>query len=134
MALSSARGTLKRASGPRSYLLAAGAVAIKGGIAVLAAGYAKPGVTALSLTAIGMFIEDVDNSGGTAGAARALVEEGQFLFANSATDPVTQAEVGTNCYIVDDETVAKTSGTNTRSVAGKVTGLEGGQVWVKLGL
>jgi hypothetical protein len=42
-------------------------------------------------------------------------------FQNStAGDLIAQADVGTDCYIVDDQTVAKTSGTNTRSVAGKV--------------
>lgn len=134
MALTAERGTLKRAHGPRSYFLAASVKAIKGGIAVVAAGYAKPAVTATGLTAVGMFIETVDNSAGAAGAARVLVEEGEFLFANSATDPVAQADVGANVYLVDDETIAKTSGTNTRSIAGKLTALEGGQAWVKIAL
>jgi hypothetical protein len=134
MALSSARGTLKRAHGPRSYLLAASVKAIQGGIAVLAGGYAKPAVTATGLTAVGMFVETVDNSSGAAGAARATVEEGEFLFAISATDPVAQADVGAIVYLVDDETIAKTSGTNTRSIAGKLTAIDGGQAWVKIGL
>lgn len=134
MALTAERGTLKKAPGPRSFPLAASAKAIKGGIAVLAAGYAKPGLTALNLTAAGIFIETVDNAGGTAGAKQATVEEGEFLFAIAAADPVTQTDVGADVYIVDDETVAKTSGANTRSRAGKLTAIEGGQAWVKITL
>jgi hypothetical protein len=42
-------------------------------------------------------------------------------FANSAsTDTITQTEVGSNCYIVDDQTVAKTSNSSARSIAGRV--------------
>ena len=37
-------------------------------------------------------------------------------FANSASgDLITAAEVGSDCYIVDDQTVAKTNGSSTRS-------------------
>lgn len=134
MSLTVERGTPKKAPGARSYPLAAGAKALAGGIAVLAAGYAKPGTTAVNLTAVGMFTSTVDNTGGAAGAKRAPVEEGEFLFAIAAADPVTQTDVGTDVYIVDDETVAKTSGSNTRSRAGKLAGIEGGQAWVKIGL
>ena len=44
-----------------------------------------------------------------------------------------QADVGADCYIVDDQTVAKTNGTNTRSVAGKIIAVDADGVWVKLG-
>jgi hypothetical protein len=134
MALTAERGTLKKAKGPRSFPLAAGVKATKGGIAVLAAGYAKSGVTALNLIAAGMFIETVDNTNGAAGDKRADVEEGEFLFAIASADPVAQADVGSDVFIVDDETIAKTNGANTRSRAGKLTGIEGGQAWVKIGL
>lgn len=134
MALSSERGTLKQARGPRAYPVATAVKTYKGGIAVLAAGYVKPGVTATGLIAAGLFIETVDNSAGAAGDTRAHVEEGTFLLDVSATDPVTQADVGADVYIVDDETIAKTSGTNTRSIAGKLVGVENGMAWVKIGL
>jgi len=39
--------------------------------------------------------------------------------------------LGKTCYIVDDETVAKTNGTNTRSAAGTVVGVESDGVWVQ---
>ena len=44
---------------------------------------------------------------------------------------VVQADLGKTCYIVDDETVAKTDGTATRSAAGKVVGLDSDGVWVE---
>jgi hypothetical protein len=41
---------------------------------------------------------------------------------------------GNDCYLVDDQTVAKTSATNTRSVAGKIVDVDSQGVWVKLGI
>ena len=41
--------------------------------------------------------------------------------------------MGSDCYIVDDQTVAKTNGTNTRSVAGKIIAVDADGVWVKIG-
>ena len=55
-----------------------------------------------------------------------------FRFKNSATDPLTQADVLSDCYIADDETVAKTSGANTLSKAGKVLEVEAAGVWVEI--
>ena len=45
---------------------------------------------------------------------------------------ITQAEIGDACYIVDDETVAKTSGGNTRSVAGEIVDVDDDGVWVDI--
>ena len=59
----------------------------------------------------------------------------QFLVANSATDPVTQAELGSQVYIEDNQTVAKTDGTGTRSVAGRFMGFDTEyttHVWVEI--
>ena len=52
-----------------------------------------------------------------------------FKFANLAADLVTHAERGKSCYIAVDQTVAKTNGGATRSVAGKVLGVEADGVW-----
>ena len=60
-----------------------------------------------------------------------LVRRGKAWFlANSTADPVTLAQTGKDCYVVDSQTVAKTSDTNARPVAGKVLGLENDGVWV----
>jgi hypothetical protein len=100
-------------------------------VAADASGYATPGATATTLTYLGRSEEQVDNSAGANGEKNVMVRRGKaFRWKNSATDPVTQAELGKTCYIEDDETVAKTDGTSTRSAAGVVVGVESGGVWV----
>jgi len=95
-------------------------------------GYATPGATATTLLGAGRAAELADNSSGGAAAISVLVEKGVFKFANSAAgDLITIADVGNDCYIVDDQTVAKTNGTGTRSVAGKIFAVESDGVWVK---
>ena len=96
-----------------------------------AAGHAVPASTATTLKAVGRAEQAVDNSLGAAGDKTVRVRRGVFRYANSAgADEITAAEVGDTCYLVDDQTVAKTSGTNTRSAAGKVRGIEARGVWV----
>jgi hypothetical protein len=57
---------------------------------------------------------------------------GIFLYDNSASaDLLTQADIGSDVYGVDDHTVAKTSGSNTRSIVGKVFDVDALGVWVK---
>ncbi|RJX32330.1 MAG: hypothetical protein C4516_04325 [Oxalobacter sp.] len=100
-------------------------------LAADADGYATPGATATTLTYLGMAEETVDNTDGADGAKNVLIRRGEaFQFANDGTDPVTQASMGKVCYIVDDQTVAATSGTNTRSAAGTVIGIDADGVWV----
>lgn len=100
-------------------------------IAANATGYAVPGSVATTLTALGRAEEYADNSAGAAGAKTVRVRRCKaFKFANHAADLVTQAEFGKTCYIVDDQTVAKTNGGATRSAAGKVLGVEADGVWV----
>jgi hypothetical protein len=93
----------------------------KGSLVVIDAGYAAPGRTATGLIAVGRAERTVDNSSGAAGALFIEVRRGCHGFANSAAgDLIAQANVGAIVYIVDDQTVALTSATNTRSVAGQV--------------
>lgn len=99
-----------------------------------AAGYLVPGATSTTLKAAGRIEKQVDNTGGAAGAKTAKYRPGSYRFANSAsTDLITIADVGSDCYIVDDQTVAKTSGSSTRSIAGKVVAIDAIGVWVKVG-
>lgn len=98
-----------------------------------ASGNLVPGSTATTLTARGCAQQNVDNSSGAAGDLTCRVKTGVYLFANSAAgDEITRAEVGDSCYIVDDQTVAKTDGTGTRSVAGEIINLDTAGVWVKI--
>lgn len=100
-----------------------------------AAGYLVPGSTATTLKAAGRIEKQVDNTGGGAGAKSAKYRPGIYRFGNSASgDLITIADVGADCYIVDDQTVAKTHATNTRSIAGTVVMVDSLGVWVKVGI
>lgn len=133
-ALTAARNTPQRAGDILGYPVKASVKLIQGGIAVLSAGYAAPATTATGLIAIGRFEQTVDNTSGADGALSVQVRRGTFRFGNSASgDLVAQADAGADCYLVDDQTVAKTSGTNTRSVAGKIIAVDSDGVWVKIG-
>jgi hypothetical protein len=107
----------------------------RGSLVVLSSGYAAPGSTATGLIALGRAEETVDNSSGSDGDKTVRVKPGIFRFGNSASsDAIAQADVGADCYIVDDQTVAKTNGTNTRSRAGKIHSVDATGVWVSIGL
>jgi hypothetical protein len=89
---------------------------------------------ATGLKTRGLSTQYVDNTDGNAGDKTVETEQGCFGFKNSAsTDAITQADVGNDCYWIDGGTVAKTSGSNTRSLAGKISFIEGGQVYVHIG-
>jgi hypothetical protein len=113
--------------------VATGVKCFAGGIACAnASGFATPGTTATGLTYLGRFDESVDNTTGANGAVDAIVRRKKaFKWKNSGSDPVTQASLGKVCYIVDDETVAATSATNTRSAAGHVVEISADGVWVE---
>jgi hypothetical protein len=100
-------------------------------VALDATGYATPGATATTLKGLGRAEAQADNSAGADGDITVGVRKGVFRFANEGSDQVTIADVGADCYIVDDQTVAGTDGTGTRSVAGKVFDVDPDGVWVK---
>jgi hypothetical protein len=99
--------------------------------AVDANGYATPGATATTLKYLGRAESQADNSSGSDGDVSVTVRRGIFKWENSsAGDAITDADIGATCYIVDDQTVAKTDGTSTRSAAGKVFKVDSDGVWV----
>lgn len=134
MPLTQDRNTPKR-NGDMLALPMAVAVVYAGGLACInSSGYATPGATSTSLIAVGRFNETVDNRDGNAGDRLVSVERGIFRYDNSSSaDEITLASVGSACYIVDDETVAKTSGSGTRSRAGIVVDVDDDGVWVEVG-
>lgn len=113
--------------------VAASAVIHAGALVVAnASGFAAPGSTAATLTYLGRAESAVDNTGGADAAKTVVVRRKKaFKWANLAADPVVQADLGKTCYIADDQTVAKTSDTNARSVAGKVVQVESDGIWVE---
>lgn len=57
-----------------------------------------------------------------------------FHFANSAAaDLITRADIGSNAFVVDDQTVAKTDNSAARKVAGKIIDVDAAGVWVLVG-
>lgn len=131
-ALTQDRNTPMKEGEELPFPVAAGAKIFAGSIVVAnAAGFAAPGSTATTLTALGRAEEYVDNTAGANGAKTVRVRRGKaFKYANLPGDLVTQADLYKVCYLVDDQTVAKTHGTNTRSAAGKVVGVDADGVWV----
>lgn len=100
--------------------------------AVNASGYGVEGSDTAGLIVQGMYTETVDNSDGSDGDLSAKVSRGKaYKFANSSTNAVTQAHVGSDVYVEDDETVA--SSTTNSIVAGKCLGIETDGVWVAIG-
>lgn len=129
-ALTSARNTPSRRGAITAVPLAAATTVYQGGIACRnAAGYGTPGATATTLKAVGIWRQTVTNAG-AAGAAFAEAERGCFRFDNLPGDAITIADIGGTAYIVDDQTVARTNGTNTRSVAGIIRDVDATGVWV----
>ncbi|MCC4116354.1 hypothetical protein LLG90_13420 [Aromatoleum toluclasticum] len=132
-ALTAPRNTLARTGDVLDFPVAASTTIHQGALVALSAGYAAPGATATGLVAVGRAEESAVAV--SAGDAKVRVRRGSFKFANSAAgDQIAQADVGADCYIVDDATVAKTNGTNTRSRAGKIVAVDSDGVWVQIGL
>ena len=131
-ALSQDRMTPERVPGNRTLPIKAATKVYAGGMgAIDASGWLVPMSTATTLKGVGR-IERTINNAGANGDLSADVKVGVFRFANSsAGDLITAADIGSDCYGVDDQTVAKTNGTNTRSVAGKVYDVDAQGVWVK---
>ena len=131
-AATAARNTRERSGETRAAPIAAAVKCYAGTIAARDAnGRLTKGATATTLRGVGVFVADYDNTSGAAGAFNAEARVGIFAFANSASgDAITKADIGADCYIVDDQTVAKTHATNTRSIAGRVFDVDTDGVWV----
>ena len=129
--LTAPRNTPDRMGDEYAFPVKADTTIFKGSLVALEAGYAVPGHTATGLIVVGRAEQVVVDQ---MGVARVVVRRGTFRFGNLAGDLVAQANVGADCYIVDDQTVAKTDGGGTRSRAGKVVDIDINGVWVKTGL
>jgi len=132
-ALTADRNTPRRDDEFYSRPVAVATEIFAGSLVVLnAAGNAVPASTATGLVADGRAEEHVNNAG-SAGDMAVKVRKGVFRFANSADgDEITIAEIGDTCYIVDDQTVAKTDDSSSRSAAGTVTDVDASGVWVRI--
>lgn len=119
----------------------AAATTIYGGslVATNAAGYAVPASASNALKIWGRCEKQVVNTTaagyGSNGDLQVSVKPGAFYFGNSAsTDAITLANVGSLCYVVDDQTVALTSNGGLRPAAGVIYNVDAsGNVGVLVG-
>ena len=133
MSLSADRNTPYRETRTIAVPVAANAKIYSGAqVAANATGFATPAAPGVNLSYLGRAEVFIDNTGGADGAHTLIVRrDQQFKWANSITDPVDQSCLGKPCYMVDDQTVAKTNGGNTRSPSGIVMGIDVDGVWVE---
>ena len=135
-ALTKSRDTRRR--GPNIDMIlaspvAADAVIFRGAlVAYDSDGYLVPASVSPLLTVIGRADDEVDNTNGLDGAKSCNVRTNcVFAYANDGLDAIDQSHVGQLCYATDDQTVAATTGGDTKSAAGFVTGLAAsGEIWV----
>lgn len=132
VALTADRNTPELEPGERVGLLGASQTIFNGSILMRnASGHLIKGATATGSFGVGR-AED-NGASTTAGVTPQRYRPGVFRFANSsAGDLIAVADIGAACYIVDDQTVAKTNGTNTRSPAGIIDGVDSLGVWVRM--
>lgn len=106
-------------------------------VAVDATGFLVPAITSTTLKRFARANlspeRKLDTTALASGAKSVRVEFGCFRWNNStAGDLIAQADVGNTCFAVDDNTVAKTSGSATRSVAGTIMAVDTSGVWVQM--
>jgi len=133
VALTADRNTPYRDGCRRSFPAKAGVKIFAGALtAIDTSGRAVPGSVSTTLKGVGRCEKQVDNTAGADGDLRVDVSTGVHRFANStSTDAITAADIKANAYIVDDQTVAKTDGGGTRSVAGVIFDVDALGVWVR---
>lgn len=131
VALSDNRSTPELAPGDRAGLLGASQTIFAGALLMRnVSGHIIEGATATGSFGVGRAEAPAVST--TAAVTPIVFREGVFRFANSASgDLIATADIGTVCYIVDDQTVAKTNGSATRSPAGAVVDVDAVGVWVR---
>jgi hypothetical protein len=132
-ALTAARATPAALGDIREVPLPANGKVYQGGmVQITAAGYAASASATAANVTIGRAEETVDNTGGANGDKRIRVRRGVFRFANSAAgDLIARTEIGKTVYVVDDQTVAKTSNAGARPAAGICFDVDAQGVWVE---
>lgn len=132
-ALTEARNTPRFEGDHMNGGLAASANVHQGALVMRKAdGYITQGATATGAVGVGVAVEAKDNSSGADDALKLTWRTGLFLMVNSAgADEITIAQIGATCFIVDDQTVAKTDGSSSRSPAGLVSDVTANGVVVR---
>lgn len=131
MPLAADRNTLEREPDIYEGAPAAGQTIYKGALVCLnASGEVVRGAVATTLKALGV-AQNSTLDQAYPGTIRA--KRGVFRFRNStAGDAIAAADYGATCFIADDDQVAKTNGSSTRSAAGIIRGVDAQGVWVEI--
>lgn len=133
-AITVGRTYLSLESGRRSHPIAANIKLLRGAMCfVNGTGYADM-TSGNGLKCLGVSPFDQDNVGGADGAFEAEFDCDKAIdFAiGTAGDALTKADVGATVYAIDNATVGKTSGANTRSIAGTLAKVENGRAFVDI--
>jgi len=118
--------------------LAALALILQGTFAVVNAdGYAvaSKDVGGADQSCVGIWDNSAENTGANGDVIACARRKQQFLVRNSTVDPVEQSDLGAVVYIEDNQTIAKTDGTGTRSVGGYFMGFDlqyPDYIWVEI--
>ena len=118
--------------------LLAAAVILQGTFAVVDGtghGIASDDVGGADQICLGIWDHSAENTGANGDLLGLVHRNKQFLVRNSTVDPVTQADFGIQVYVEDNQTIAKTDGTATRSLAGRFMGFDtqfDDCVWVEI--
>lgn len=97
-----------------------------------AGGYGVPGADTAGLTFVGVAREGGDNTNGADGAVSVIVRR-KGVFKMTFASAITQAAVGANACIVDDQTVDLAAATTNDIVAGKIVEfIDSTHAWVEL--
>lgn len=137
-------GTPDQAPEPAAPPMGANVIIFGGTVPVMRAGYLLDPVSSPVSTDIvlGICSKQTDNRttsfyGGAAGAVTCPVDRGTFwLSFGSGADAfaATDANFNTTAYLIDNATVGKTNGSNTRPVAGIVKAFDAAQSKVAVAL
>ena len=131
-ALTADRNTALKQGDLRSGLVGAATKIFKGAIIMRnAAGYLIKGATATGSFGVGVAQTLADNTVGANGAISVNWRPGVAYLANLGADLCLVTDIGAKCWIADDQTVAKTNGTATRSPAGIIEDVDANGVWVR---
>lgn len=118
--------------------LLAAAVILQGTFAVVDGtghGIASDDVGGADQICLGIWDHSAENTGANGDLLGLVYRNKQFLVRNSTVDPVTQADFGIQVYVEDNQTIAKTDGAGTRSLAGRFMGFDtqfDDCVWVEI--
>ena len=125
-ALTASRITTRRPGDRLALIVAAAVQVFQGGMIGV-----KPDGTAVPASADPtLFIPGIADRDAAAGKPVEALKEIAVFENSAAADEVTKGNIGDDCFVVDDQTVALTNAGGTRPRAGKVFDVDAYGVWV----